>query len=500
VIQVGALRIGGLSGIYKSHDYTRAHTERLPYYPSEIRSIYHVRAYDVFKLFQVQEPMDMMLSHDWPANIEHYGQTERLWRMKPFFKTDSEKGELGSPPAESLLWWLKPRYWFSGHMHVKFEAVVNHDNKPRGTKDTELVNNRESKIQAAKSEVAGVNNPDELALDSDDQRPKDAVKNPDEIDIDLDDDEPAAAIIVKNPDRIAIDLDGNQTPVEAVVRNSDEIDLDLDDENSPAATILKNPGELDLDTKRPQHAASTSLPSLPKQPPPTFHNPEKIELEKSGLVTSISSDIIPPATDLPAQPEAPHITKFLALDKPLPGRSFLEITNIPFTRPIPSDRTRTTLSYDPEWLSIVRYINKYRATDPSSPERLKPLSPAELKASIAEHRAWVEQHIVKADKLGIPSNFQLTAPVYSPGEIVERTPRFYRNTQTDEFCKLLEMENWVWQSDEEWEAKVVRLRDHPPKWDGGRGGGSGGRGRGGHGRGGSRGGSRGGRGGGRRRG
>ena len=33
---------------------------------------------------------------------------------------------MGSPPAEMLLYRLKPLYWFSAHMHVKFEAKVTH--------------------------------------------------------------------------------------------------------------------------------------------------------------------------------------------------------------------------------------------------------------------------------------------------------------------------------------------------------------------------------------
>ena len=37
-----------------------------------------------------------------------------------------EDGSLGSPPARDLMSALKPRYWFSAHMHTKFAALVPH--------------------------------------------------------------------------------------------------------------------------------------------------------------------------------------------------------------------------------------------------------------------------------------------------------------------------------------------------------------------------------------
>ena len=37
-----------------------------------------------------------------------------------------EDGRLGSPPARALMGALRPRYWFSAHMHTKFAALVPH--------------------------------------------------------------------------------------------------------------------------------------------------------------------------------------------------------------------------------------------------------------------------------------------------------------------------------------------------------------------------------------
>lgn len=126
VIKFGNIRIGGLSGIYNKRNYYKGHFERPPYNENEIRSIYHVREIDVFKLKQVQEPLDIFLSHDWPLGITEYGNWEKLVRRKPFFKEEVEQRTLGSAPAAELLSKLAPPYWFSAHLHCKFPAIIQH--------------------------------------------------------------------------------------------------------------------------------------------------------------------------------------------------------------------------------------------------------------------------------------------------------------------------------------------------------------------------------------
>lgn len=49
-VEVGGLSIAGISGIYKSHDYTLGRFETMPYNSSTVRSIYHTRIYDTFRL------------------------------------------------------------------------------------------------------------------------------------------------------------------------------------------------------------------------------------------------------------------------------------------------------------------------------------------------------------------------------------------------------------------------------------------------------------------
>ena len=140
VVNVGGVRIGGLSGIYKSHDYPRGHYERPPYDSSTMRSCYHVREFETRQLALLarrthggmEAAMDVFLTHDWPQGIAHHGDTEALLRKKRFLRDEVHTGSLGSAPAAQLLGTLRPRYWFSAHLHVKFAALVQHRGADNG--------------------------------------------------------------------------------------------------------------------------------------------------------------------------------------------------------------------------------------------------------------------------------------------------------------------------------------------------------------------------------
>jgi len=53
VVRFGGLRIGGLSGIFNEQHYRMGHFEAPPYSSGAMRSAYHVRELDVYRLMQV---------------------------------------------------------------------------------------------------------------------------------------------------------------------------------------------------------------------------------------------------------------------------------------------------------------------------------------------------------------------------------------------------------------------------------------------------------------
>lgn len=384
VIRCGPLRIAGLSGIWKGYSYNKPHLERIPYNQDDVKSAYHVREYDVRKLLQIRTQVDIGLSHDWPRAIEMQGDFNKLFRKKPDFRTDSEEGKLGSVAAKYVLDRLRPRYWFSAHLHCKFSAAVHHE-RPGGPES-------------------------------------DATK-------------PAPT-------------------------NDDEIDLDMDDDDDPPAA-----GGADQSVSEDLRA---QLPAAFAPPPDSQFRAEDM-----------------------THPEAIHntTTNFLALDKCLPNRDFLQLVSVPhqagetgshgLTRPI-------RLEYDLEWLAITRvFAQELVVGDPNA--QLQPnQGEAHYLPLIQAEEEWVRENLVKPDKMAIPENFAITAPIYdvATGLDTGDGPREYTNNQTVAYCKLLEIPNPFDISEQERAARLeAGPRPTEPRFDQHRGRGA---------RGGWRGGSRGG--------
>jgi lariat debranching enzyme len=448
VVRLGPVRIAGMSGIWKGYNFNKTHHERLPYNQDDIKSIYHVRELDIRKLLQLRTQVDLGISHDWPRAIEKYGDERDLFRMKPDFEQESKDGTLGNLAATYVLDRLRPPYWFAAHMHCRFAAtrVYRDDILPEEAAQTSLTSTGAADIKI----------------------------------------ETLPAV------------ESNETSAVASTCNADEIDLDMEDDDTPVPIIRD---EENSTTNGVSHTDRKGVPST------AANVPEDL---RAQLPAAFSRPTAPPKRSSPGQPCPPTITnktvRFLALDKCLPGRKFLQLLDfLPPTssQPSPSStQPRYHLEYDPEWLAITRVFAPTLILGDRNAKPSPNLGENHYRPLIEAEEAWVDEHIVKAGKLTIPENFIITAPVHVTGmpESVHFGPQEYNNPQMAAFCELLGIENKFFATVEE---KTARMTAGPapaePRRDGGFGGGVG-RGRGGRGGGRGRGGGNRGRGFGRGRG
>jgi lariat debranching enzyme len=434
VLRLGPVRIAGMSGIWKGYNYNKTHHERLPYNQDDVKSIYHIREYDVRKLLQLRTQVDIGISHDWPRAIEKHGDAKRLWRMKPDFERESAEGTLGNQAAAYVMDRLRPPYWFSAHLHCKFPA----------TKTYESVSQRDG---------------------------------PREIEVEKPHVEPAS-------------ISAASIPADATAKNEDEIDLDMDDD--------------DMDDDAAPATSSSNAVSVPST--------ETVPDDIRALLPAAFSRPPPPTPKVaPGQPPPPAITnktvRFLALDKCLPGRKFLQLLPIvpestleSATNVAPAaTQPRYRLEYDPEWLAITRVFASSLVLGDRNAKNPSDLGEAHYLALIEKEEQWIEENVTKKGKLTVPDDFSITAPVFEEGMPVKinDSPVEYTSPQTAAFCELVGIENPFHATEEERQARMSRGPDpDQPRGDhiggrgrgrgfGGRGGGrgGGGRGRGGRGKG-----------------
>ena len=418
VIRFGPLRIAGLSGIWKGYNYNKPHHERLPYNQDDIKSIYHVREFDVRKLLQVRTQVDIGISHDWPRGVEWMGNWKGLFAKKDLFEADARAGTLGSSAAKYVMDRLRPPHWFAAHLHCKFSAVVSHQNPIGGTDSVRFSTNNQITTM-----LGGVSGTDDPALFT---------------------------------GQVPID-----TRASVLQRNEDEIDIDMDTDTDIQSIVQARPSPaLNVAESAPSEETDTVSDSLRAQLPASFARPNQA---KSPSIMSVPKAI----TNI--------TTRFLALDKCLPHRKFLQILEIDAV----SEPNETAavfpheLCYDMEWLAITRvFASDLVVGDPSSqvsPNR----GEAYYHALIEKEQAWVEENIVNQKKTAIPVNFELTAPVYDAavGIGTKEEPKEYTNPQTVKFCGMLGIPNPFDISSAEREARRLSgSRKEAPRSRGGRGG------------------------------
>ena len=424
VVRIGPLRVAAMSGIWKGYNYRKPHNERLPYNESDMKSIYHVRELDVRKLLQIRTQVDIGVSHDWPKGVEWKGNWKQLFRFKKHFEEDARSGQLGSVAAQLVLDWLRPRWWFSAHLHCKYAAVVDHAKK-EATQQSLTSSTMESAIPAKHEDAIDLEGDEESVL-------VDASKNADEIDLDL-------------------DGDSGSTPVQSngnvsMSANADEIDLELEDDADGLAPVTPGQGldgvEVPLSKESGIQAPTLSTDDARAALPDSFRRPAAPE-----------PAVHPPGIANPS-------THFLALDKCLPGRHFLQLMDVPSEVDVESMRP-LKLEYDREWLAITRAFALNEPVALGDPYATVPRakSQAEYKDLIDKQTSWIDDH--SGAELVVPLNFEPVAPAYDGGNW--NLPQYsqvmeFPNPQTAQFCKMLQIPNPFEISEE---AREQRLAEGP---------------------------------------
>lgn len=313
VVWYKGLRISGISGIWNLFNFNKPRLEIVPYEnPSFIKSAYHVRKLDFIKQYLIRENLSIMVSHDWPKDIVYSGSVNWLLQNKPFFKKDIQTGRLGSEVNKVLLHKLRPLQWYSAHLHVRFTALVDHTKTKRRISAPQ-------EAEAKKLKGSSFNNNEIVISLSSDESDEEELSN--ETNATMGQEHNAQEIQINMEDSSEDELPTYEKPVEET--GSKEV------ENVVRETGTENTEKLVEET--------------------TKHMEKGGEEAKDAAING--SEIL----ETPPQEEN-QFTEFLALDKCLPRRRFLEFRHVPVTSSTHPSFHDNNLYLDKEYIAITRAV------------------------------------------------------------------------------------------------------------------------------------------------
>lgn len=219
------------------------------------------------------------------------------------------------------------------------------------------------------------------------------------------------------------------------MQNTDEIEIDLEDmdvEHEDLRPIDRkgtDTNERITTTTDPGNSVNVS-DDLRAQLPESFkRSAPNAESEQEPLPTQITN----------------HTTRFLALDKCLPNRKAIQLLQIEAISEAKQESISKPfgLRYDKEWLAIVRVFSSELVLGDPNARIPPPQSEMVYRTKIEEDELWIQDNLVSQDRMSVPDNFQLTAPIYDEkvGIATQELPKEYTNPQTEAFCRMLGIAN-----------------------------------------------------------
>lgn len=327
VLSINQWKLALFSGIFNLSHYQSGCFETFPLNQSTIRSIYHQREYHSWQLTKLLdcEPhnhsldqsngqsikpsnphqVDCLFTHDWPRGIAQHGNIPALLRRKSFLADEIASDTLGSPLAAELIDRLKPRYAFAGHMHVKFAAIVKHDLSP----PTEQTNPTKSPA----------NNP----YYKKSHNRHDRRKVPDNLFT-------LATMASAQPNKKKSEKLASQSNNQP---NNQANNQSVDESNNQSTT---QPVKDETKQANDEHVKSEDHIKTEDQSMTTDNQPitsNQATSASTATITESNNQTIKhsnnqPTTQAGNQSINSCVTKFLALDKALPGRDFMQIITL----------------------------------------------------------------------------------------------------------------------------------------------------------------------------
>jgi lariat debranching enzyme len=127
-------------------------------------------------------------------------------------------------------------------------------------------------------------------------------------------------------------------------------------------------------------------------------------------------------------------SQFLALDKCLPGRKYLEVMDID-----PKEPGDKVLSYDPEWMTILRKTDRLLSIDRQPNNKIPNVLDMHAIIDPVTDEDVQETTKMWGDDFTIPRNFSLSEPALADRDTDPQRTRSFTNPQTTAFCEKIKI-------------------------------------------------------------